>query len=236
MNHENRPEMIEWEFAVGCNLHCTCCEPSCEEGLSDELVTAESLLIVDDIIKLKPSWLSLSGDVPLLQKGWDTVTKKLTDNDIKVSMITNGTEIDESIAARMVKSGISIVSVNLDGTKDIHDKIRGEGVWDKAERAFSVLKDQNIQLGSNTTVTKENIGILEELRDELIRMGVKKWQIQPELPEGNQKSPTALSYQDIEYLIGFTFEENKRGKIDILLDDSIGCYSWDELNSNMRSG
>lgn len=225
-----QPETLIWEFTMGCNLRCRHCGSSCENSLPGELSTEEALTLVDDIAKLKPKWISLSGGEPLLREDWYLVANKFREHDISVRMISNGLLIDKNIAQKMKESGIDMVSISLDGTEEYHDYMRGKGTFQKSKEAFKLLKEYHVPYGSNTTFIRENIGCLEELRDELLELGVSSWQLQPGIPEGNlaKQRESIISVTDIERLIDFSLEENQRGKIRVVLAESIGYYTRKE--------
>ena len=228
---EYKLESFVWEFTMGCNMRCRHCASACKERLPDELTTEESLALVDDIALLKPKWMSFSGGEPLLRDDWYEIAKKIQSYGIDVRMITNGSLINEDCVQRMKDAGMSIISVSMDGTREIYNYIRGGDFYSLAENALSLLGKAGIASGSNTTVIKENIDNLPELRNELVRMGVRSWQIQPGLPDGNlaENRESILEPDDFLKLIDFAYEENKKGDIYVALAEDIGYYTRKEI-------
>lgn len=234
-----KAEMLLWEFTMGCNLRCLHCGSSCKEPLPDELSTEESMALVDQIILLKPRWITLTGGEPLLRCDWDLIASKLNENGISVRMITNGVLINEKIAQRMKACGLDLISISLDGTEEFHDYMRGKGAFKKSKEAYKLLKEYNIPYSTNTTIIRENIDCLEELSAHLIEMGVSIWQLQPGLPEGSLANHrnSIINASDFQRLIDFSFEENKRGKIKVLLGENIGYFTRKEsLSRSMALG
>lgn len=228
-------ETLVWELTMGCNLRCKHCGSSCLERLEGELSETEAMEVVEQIAELHPRWISLTGGEPLLRNDWDSITKKLKQLNIGVRMITNGTLLDEAVAVRMKSCGLDLVSISIDGTEAIHDRIRGKGVYQKAEAAICNLKASGIAAGVNTTVMKENLDNLEELCERLIGLGVSDWQIQPGLPEGNMvHSPNNVpDVNDLKQLIDFSYQKNNEGKIRVHLAETIGYYTRMETLSRM---
>ncbi|MCI8410695.1 MAG: radical SAM protein [Lachnospiraceae bacterium] len=228
---------LVWELTMGCNLRCKHCGSSCKERLADELTEQEAMNVVNQIITMQPDWITLSGGEPLLRSDWAEIAKVLKENHIGVRMITNGTLLNKSIAKKMKNAGLDLVSISIDGTEDIHDSIRGKGIFQKVREAFANMHKEDIIYGVNTTVMKDNIENLEELYQELVRLGVHSWQLQPGLPEGNlsEHPDSVLDMDDIKKMVDFSYKKNKEGKIRIFLAETIGYYSQMETVSRMMA-
>lgn len=224
------PETCVWEITMGCNLRCRHCGSSCNDERQDELTTEEALHLVDDIAALKIKWISLIGGEVFLRKDWSHIAKKFSDYKINVCIITNGTLIDYEIVEMLKESRVANVSISIDGTSATQNMIRGNGIYEKCCTAISLLKAAGITTSVITTVMKENIEELSQLRDSLISMGVHYWQIQPALPEGNlaQSQESIIEPQDIKRIIDFAYEVSIKGQIKIVLPDTIGYYTKKE--------
>lgn len=237
MSAKYRLHTLVWEMTMGCNLRCKHCASSCKGRLEDELTGEEAMDVTRQIIFMHPDWISLSGGEPLLRSDWAEITKTLKENHIGVRMITNGTMLDKAAARKMKASGIDLVSISIDGPEEIHDRIRGNGVYQKVREAFRHLQNEGIACGVNTTVIKDNIEHLEEMYQEFIDFGVHSWQIQPGLPEGNlaEHPDSVLNMDDIKRMVEFSYAKNKEGAIKILLAETVGYYSKMETLSRMMA-
>ena len=225
-----QPITCVWEVTMECNMRCGHCGSSCAEALPDALTTEEALDLCDQIASLGLKWVTLSGGEPLTRKDLPSLIERLHSKGVAVNIITNGWMLNSDMAAALKKSGISTAAISIDGTKPIHDKIRKEGAFDHAERAFAALKAQGIQTGAVTTITKQNLGILEELKTELIRMNVDSWQVQLGLPMGNLKERPewVLDPQQVNEILDFCYQTALEGKIKIFPADCIGYYTQQE--------
>ncbi len=223
-------ETCVWEITLGCNFRCRHCGSSCAEPAPDELTTEEALDLADQIGVLKPRYLSLTGGEPLMRKDWSLITERLTAQGIQVCMITNGSLIDEETAEKMERAGLSLVSVSMDGTRQIHNYMRGVDCYDKSKRAYRLLSGTKILRAANTTLVKENLSCLEEMRLELMELGVQKWQLQIGLPVGTLKKNKAsvIDPEDLPGVIDFVYEANSKGGIQVTLAESAGYYSKKE--------
>lgn len=226
---------LVWELTMGCNLRCQHCGSACQGKLDTELTQSEALAVAQQIIDAKPSWISLSGGEPLLRKDWSSIVRKISQSGIDVRMVTNGTMITDSVASEMHDAGISLVSISVDGLEKMHDSIRGNGVFKKVLNAFECLKRADVCIGVNTTLMKENIRQLDELYSLFLEYGVSSWQIQPGIPEGrlSEHRDYVLSTEEIMQAIDFSLQKNQQQKIKIILADTVGYFTRNEILSRM---
>lgn len=246
-----RPITCVWEVTMGCNMRCKHCGSSCKTALPGELSTIEALKLVDDLAKLGLSWVTLSGGEPLTRKDLPQIIQRLNQKGVKANIITNGWELNKKMANILKNSGISTVAISIDGPKEVHDKIRRPQAFERAKSAFKILDELGIYAASITTISKENINNLEELKNDLIGMGVKLWQVQLGLPMGNFKHQNnwLLDPSQMEEILDFCLKTSLEGKIAIHPADCIGYYdsrsnliakinksgSWSGCNAGIRS-
>lgn len=226
-----QPITCVWEVTMGCNMHCGHCGSSCAKPLDGELTTEEALDLCDQIAKLGLKWVTLSGGEPLTRPDTPELVKRLSSQGVSVNIITNGWLLDKAMAERLKDNGIATVAISIDGTREIHNDIRKEEAFEHAEQSFRNLKELGIRTGAVTTITNRNIQILGELKEELIRMGVKTWQVQLGLPMGNLKDRPdwVLSPEKVQDIIDFCYETAKEGRIKIYPADCLGYYTKKEL-------
>ena len=228
-----QPVTAVWEVTMGCNFRCGHCGSSCEGALPGQLTTDEALDLCDQVAELGLKWITLSGGEPLTRADTPELVKRLSMNGVKVNVITNGWLLDEKMAQKLKENGISTVAISIDGTPEIHDKIRKKGAFEHAKRAFHAMTDLGIETGAITTITKQNIDILPDLKEELVAMGVKTWQVQIGLPMGNLKERPdwLLEPKQVRDIIDFCYDTAKEGKIRIYPADCIGYYSKKDLEA-----
>lgn len=226
-----QPMTAVWEVTMGCNMRCGHCGSSCAEALPEELTSKEALDLCDEIAQLGLRWITLSGGEPLTRKDIHHLVARLSRNGVSVNMITNGWLLEKEVAERLKKSGIATVAISIDGTREIHNQIRRQDAFEHAEDAFRILKELGIKTGAVTTITNQNIKILDELKEELIRIGVDSWQVQLGLPMGNMQTKTdwLLQPAQMEEIIQFCYETAKEGRIKICPADCIGYYTKKEM-------
>lgn len=164
----NKLTTAVWEITMGCNMRCKHCGSSCAEALPDELNTSEALEVCDQLKDLGLKVITLSGGEPTTRSDWHIIAKRLVDNGIITSIITNGWLIDENFIHNAITSGIRSVCLSIDGLEKTHDFIRRSGSFNKSIKALKELRKNNISTSVITSINKENICELEELYQLLI--------------------------------------------------------------------
>lgn len=235
-NKHYQPVTAVWEVTMGCNMRCKHCGSSCSHPLPDELNTEEALACIDQLADIHLRWITISGGEPLTRKDLPLLIRRLKEKGIVVNIITNGWLLKER-AEVLHEAGISTVAVSIDGPRDIHDKIRMTGSYTRSEEGIRALKKLGVTVGAVTTITKQNIDRLSELRDDLIRIGVDSWQIQIGLPMGNlaQRPDWVIEPSQVDNLIDFCYETMQQGKIRIYPADCVGYYNIKELEVRRAS-
>ncbi len=115
---------------------------------------------MDQIAEVGSPIVILTGGEPLLRPDIFDIARYGTDKGLRMVMAPNGTLITESIARRMVDSGIQRISISLDGaSREKHDRFRGvEGAFDGALRGIEMAKKAGLEFQINTTITKHQPG------------------------------------------------------------------------------
>lgn len=226
-----QPVTSVWEVTMGCNMRCKHCGSSCAEPLPDELDTQEALEVCDQCADIGLRWITLSGGEPLTRKDTPLLVKRLHERGVSVNMITNGWLLGETLAQELKDSGIATIAISIDGTEEIHDSIRREGSFARDEAAFEILGRLGITTGAVTTISKKNIDNLPALKEKLISMGVKTWQVQLGLPMGNFKERLdwVLEPEQVNSIIDFCYDTAIEDRIKIYPADCIGYYTKKEM-------
>ena len=85
------PLQVVWDVTYGCNLKCKHCYASAGMPIQNELDTAESLDLIDELAEMDVPSLAFSGGEPLVRPDILELTKAAHDRGIYVSLATNGT-------------------------------------------------------------------------------------------------------------------------------------------------
>lgn len=149
-----------------CNLRCAMCDivkhPSSKK---DELSLHEIKDIISQIKSIGVRHLIFSGGEPFLREDLLEILSFAVQSGIEmVDVITNGTLLDEALAAELVALPLNHLTISLDGLWPTADRIRGEGSFDQALRGLDLIRRAKEgkhslfpTLGINFTITAWNI-------------------------------------------------------------------------------
>lgn len=217
-----------WDLTQDCNLHCRHCSEA-EREKNPDLTREEALGVVSQIIEAGAERVTFTGGEPFLREDWEELAAALGAAGIEVSAITNGTLLNEETVKRIKKAGICSIGISIDGAERTHNMIRGEGCFQLAMQAFEYLKKYDIYCSAITTVMKENLKELPQIKEALTAENVDAWQIQLGVPVGRlkQNARSVIEPEEMEELLDFCCEAAD-GSILIYPADSIGYYSRKE--------
>jgi len=110
-----------------CNLHCEHCYWWLNRKENEELTVEQWKKVIDEKFKKKHVFLiTLVGGEPTLRP--DVIELFAKEFPRRTCVVSNGT-----FPIKRYK-GVYFYWISIDGTKDIHDKIRGNGSWDKTRK------------------------------------------------------------------------------------------------------
>lgn len=149
-----------------CNLHCLHCFRSAGEALRNEMDTQEIYNIIDQFVMLKGYEIVISGGEPLLRKDIISILNYAKERGVsRIQLLTNGTLITADIAKAIKKLEPLYLQVSIDGaTKETHDKIRGQGCFERVIDGVRRLKDAGFShiLVAAMTIMKPNLHEIED--------------------------------------------------------------------------
>jgi radical SAM protein with 4Fe4S-binding SPASM domain len=165
--------LLFWETTIKCNLSCAHCRRlESDEAASKDLSTAQAENLIEQLAELgraQPMMpvLVFSGGEPLCRNDLFELFGKARQAGITPALATNGTLIDAAVAEQIRDSGIVRIAVSLDGaTAEVHNKLRQlEGSFERALAGIKHLREKEMDVQINITLTKHNAGQLEEVHE-----------------------------------------------------------------------
>lgn len=160
------PYKLTYSITNRCNLRCAWCN-IWAQPVEDELTTSE----VDTFFRRNPEiyWLDLTGGEVMLRHDFADITRSAAKHLPRLFQFhfpTNGTfpERTEENARIAVSLSIpkTVVSVSLDGPKDLHDELRSKpGTWDSAVETYERIKTiPGAEVYFGMTLTETNLPFL----------------------------------------------------------------------------
>lgn len=161
------------ELTRRCNLRCKHCLNNSGLDIENSLTKKE---VLDLILKLYNAGLQeirFTGGEPLLFDGIEECVALAHSLGLKTSLGTNGTLLTEEKVKKLTNAGINQIIVSLDGTKDKHDFIRGNGNFERTMRGLKNAITADIDVRVNSVLMKSNKEDVINLAKELDKIGVK---------------------------------------------------------------
>lgn len=170
---------VNLELTIICNLRCSFCWWWGENGIAPKLIqardpivaqelsTQEIFRVVDQMTEFMPSFY-LSGGEPFLRKDTVDIIEYISKKGMSVVTNNNGTLLSDEQLERLAKVKKLTINFSIDGPKDIHDKIRGAGMYDKTTSTIRKLIEYRGDsvlpaIKTNTTFSPWIAGRLDEL-------------------------------------------------------------------------
>lgn len=223
-----------WECTLRCNLCCRHCGSDCTSDVRvkdmpfDDFLNA--ILPLREKVKGK-ILVAITGGEPLLRKDLPDCGHRLRDHGFHWGIVTNGYAYDEAMHNRLVSSGMSSVTVSLDGLESTHNRFRGNPhSYERVIRALQIIVSSRNRINYDvvTCVHKGNIEELPALRDILLGLGVKSWRFFMIAPIGRATSDSTLQLDKEETirLMEFISTTRQEGHIDAKLscEAYVGDY------------
>lgn len=150
----NVPWLILMDPTSACNLHCTGCWAA-EYGNKLNLTYEELSDVVKQGKALGVYFYMFTGGEPLVRKN-DLIRLCEEHNDCQFLAFTNGTLVDEAFCGELKRVGNFMLAISLEGSPEVNDLRRGEGVYGKVMHAMDLLKENGLIFGTSICYTSKN--------------------------------------------------------------------------------
>lgn len=207
---------LQWHITHRCNLRCSHCYQDDYSAFSsrkslEAVLNQYSRLLEEYGFK---GYLNITGGEPLAHPDLFWLLEEAGNRGITTAVLTNGTLIGRREAAELKRLDVDYVQVSLDGLRETHDKIRGEGSFDLAIRGIRELKAQGIYVTVAFTAQRENYKELSRLADFCNNLGADKlWFDRVVIPKDEDKNNLSLSSKEYSALCRKASRLNRQGKI-----------------------
>lgn len=162
-----------------CNMRCVHCYSS--SGPEEQSRLSVPLLeeTVGHAARLGYNMLSISGGEPLLYPGLHAICEEAHRQKMIVTLVTNGTMLNESGAASLAGI-VDGIAISLDGAPARHNRMRGlPRAFQMMQRRLRFLRREGIPFGFVFTLTRHNLSELEWAADFATAQGASTLQVHP---------------------------------------------------------
>ena len=195
-----------WEVTAACNLQCIHCHLAAGKRSENELTTAEGKRLLDQLAQVSEfRMMAFTGGEPLIRDDLFELLAYSQALGFSNTMATNATLIDDAVAQRLRRFGVTIAAVSLDGfDAQTHDRVRGQrGAFARALRGMRALQEAGILLHVNVTAMTYNLDQIEPLMKLIDTLGagiLLMYQLVP-VGRGREIGENSLNLKTNERLI-----------------------------------
>lgn len=211
-------------------------------GIKDnnELTKEECFSLFDQMKKMNTDLITIGGGEPLLRKDLFEIIEYGVNKGIKVSIVTNGILMTDSISKKLNNFNLDTVTFSIDGLEDNHDYIRGKGNFKRTINGIKIFRErcQNPKVAIRMTVNSRNfkecvkvIKLAEKLNVDVIRLT-------PILLLGRAKINKELILTRKQYISFLNSCKKYQSKIEVILPaqkespyadvNNFGCHCGKE--------
>jgi radical SAM protein with 4Fe4S-binding SPASM domain len=216
-----KPRLVFWEVTKGCNLRCIHCRATATELSSPtDLPTVKALNLIEEISQFCSPILVLSGGEPLYRSDIFELASYATHCGLRVALATNGTQVSNDVARKIVESGVRRVSISLDGADaKTHDAFRGiPGAFDAALRGFTNLRELGMSVQINMTIARHNARQLPAVLRLAIELDADALHTFLLVPVGcgvDIAAEQMVPADEYERILNWFYDRSKEGKIEL---------------------
>ena len=218
-----------WECTLRCNMRCRHCGSDCKiSTVHPDMPFADFEKVLLRIRKAyDPSkiLIILSGGEPLMREDIAACGQRIRDLGFPWGMVSNGRLMSPIMIDSLLKAGMRTVTISLDGLEEDHNWMRGiPDAFKYASEAIGILAKKSVAFDVVSCVNQRNFTHLDELKEYLVSLGLKRWRIFTIFPVGRAATDPELQLSNEQYreLMDFIVRTRKEGCIHL----SYGCEGF----------
>lgn len=196
--------VVAWEVTRRCNLRCAHCRAAAEDHpYAGEFSPEEARELVEQIARVRPQVLILSGGEPLMRPDLEEIVEAAAARGLQVALATNGCLVDRERARALRAAGLRRASISLDGaTPAVHDGFRGvPGAFERSLAGLEALRAAGVEVQLNATATARTVGEIPQLFRLAERLGVDAFHLFVLVPMGRGWALEGITPQQYEELL-----------------------------------
>jgi MoaA/NifB/PqqE/SkfB family radical SAM enzyme len=153
LRKKRRPLIVSLSLSNICNLKCKYCYADSWLRKKFEYEPDELIRIIDNFIALGTQIFMIQGGEPLLYKELKRIIDHISAKGRYCSISSNGVLIDKRINDL---HGINKFIISLDGSRELNDSVRGQGVYDRVLANIPLLQDKGIPFMFHCVLSRES--------------------------------------------------------------------------------
>ena len=204
IDYAERPFILFWELTRACALACRHCRAVAQPRPNPaELSAEEALRLVDEIVKLAPPMLVLTGGDPMMRRDIYDIIERAASQGQRVALSPAATpRLLKTDFARLRRAGVQSLSLSLDGaTRERHDAFRGvPHTFERTLEAARMAREAGIELQINTTVAHSTLDQMDDFIELMKQIHPDVWSVFVLVPTGRATADDLPTADELEAL------------------------------------
>ncbi len=220
------------EITKRCNLNCLHCGSDCKKEAQSPELSTESWTKIITYLKDRFSEsiaFVITGGEPLMHNDLLEIGSFIHQNGMRWGMVTNGILLNSNNFAMLRDSGISSITLSLDGLSESHNWLRNSQTsFAKTLNALNIIARSDIEHKDVVTcVSPQNLNELDNIANLLIENGIHNWRLFRIFPSGraNANAELKLSFSQTRELLEW-IKNNKKDYSKKGLNINLSCEGW----------
>ncbi len=213
------PFTIAWEITRACAFACKHCRAEAQPQRDpNELTTEEAFSLIEQIREFGDPILVITGGDPMMRPDLYDILGYAVRVGLRTSLTPTTTRlVTREALARVKDVGVRRVAVSLDGpTARVHDAFRGfSGSFEIAKRIIKNVADAGLSLQINTTVSRYNVELLEQMAEVVGNSNVVQWSLFFLVPTGRANAADMISPEEHERVFNWLYELREHASFDV---------------------
>ncbi len=166
-----RLELVHFQLTKKCNLRCYFCGQWGDKGFfsgdhTPELTLDEWSKVIDSLVAyrqksvISPDILLWGGE-PLVYPDFEFIVNRLKQHGFTLGLVTNGVLLDRY--RELIGNQFKVIYVSVDGNREMHDQVRGAGVFDKVAANIAKLRGYPVTVRIISVISPVNVHRLPEV-------------------------------------------------------------------------
>ncbi|MBP5689642.1 MAG: TIGR04133 family radical SAM/SPASM protein [Bacteroidales bacterium] len=219
-----------WECTLRCNLSCRHCGSDCHVTANTRDMPKEDFgRVLDSVAAFTDPhnvMINITGGEPLMRPDLEACGRMIYVKGFPWGIVTNALALTPERYQRLLQCGLRSMTISLDGLESDHDWMRGrKGSFERAAAAIKmVVESGEIEFDVVTCVNKRSYRSLNEIKELLIKLGLKEWRLFTVFPSGRALGDPDMQLGPDKFrgLMEFIRSTRKEGRIKA----SYGCEGF----------
>ena len=225
MNFDQSPMLVIWEVTQACDLACVHCRASAlPERSPKELTTEQGYRLLDEIRSFGEPLMVFTGGDPLKRPDLYDLIRYGVKIGLRTNVTPSATPLLTAEAIDGFKqAGVSRMAISLDGPDAAsHDEFRGiPGTFERAMFALRHARDIGLDTQLQTTITRRNMGRLQEMADIAKEVRTKMWSLFFLIVTGRALEGDDLDAAEYEKVFEFMYELSKTSSFGVKTTEAM---------------